>query len=376
MKLMVVFGTRPEVIKLAPVVAAARQGSDLEVTVCSTGQHRQMLDQALDCFGLQPELDLGLMRENQTLPGLTALLIEHMTSALRGSRPDAVIVQGDTTTAFAAALAAFYERIPVAHVEAGLRTGDRYSPFPEEANRAMIGRLAQWHFTPTPQATDNLLKEGIARSAITQCGNTVIDAIGLIRDRWRSQPYAGDARSLFPGQPLVLVTTHRRENFGQGLENICEALGTLSRQYPQLGFVFPVHLNPQVRGVVHARLQGLGNVRLMEPVDFETSLYLQSRSALVLTDSGGIQEEAPSFGVPAVVMRQHTERREGIDAGFATLAGTEVDAILDAARAWLDAEDRRAALQGRPNPYGDGLAAQRILAVLRQDLPRMSDAGG
>lgn len=374
MKLMVVFGTRPEVIKLAPVVAAARQSGDLQVTVCSTGQHRQMLDQALACFDLQPEQDLGLMRDNQTLPGLTALLIEHLTAALRQERPDAVVVQGDTTTAFAGALAAFYERIPVAHVEAGLRTGDRYSPFPEEANRAMIGRLAQWHFTPTRQATENLLREGIARDAITECGNTVIDAIGLIRQRWARVPYRGEATALFPGQPLVLVTTHRRENFGQGLENICEALNMLSRQYPGLGFAFPVHLNPQVRHVVHDRLQGLANVRLMEPVDFETSLYLQSRSALVLTDSGGIQEEAPSFGVPAVVMRQHTERREGIDAGFATLAGTEVDAILGAARQWLDHPAQAVALQGQPNPYGDGQAAQRILQVLQRDLARTGDA--
>lgn len=374
MKLMVVFGTRPEVIKLAPVVAAARQSGDLQVTVCSSGQHRQMLDQALACFDLRPERDLGLMRENQTLPGLTALLIEHLSAALREKRPDAVIVQGDTTTAFAGALAAFYERIPVAHVEAGLRTGDRYSPFPEEANRAMIGRLAQWHFTPTRQATDNLRREGIADEAITECGNTVIDAIDLIRQRWARSPYTGEASALFPGQPLVLVTTHRRENFGQGLENICEALTVLSRAYPGLGFVFPVHLNPQVRQVVHARLQGLPNVRLMEPVDFDASLYLQSRSALVLTDSGGIQEEAPSFGVPAVVMRQHTERREGIDAGFATLAGTEVDAILTAARAWLDQPARSAALQGRPNPYGDGQAALRILQVLRRDLTGTGDA--
>jgi UDP-N-acetylglucosamine 2-epimerase (non-hydrolysing) len=374
MKLMVVFGTRPEVIKLAPVVAAARRSGDLQVTVCSTGQHRQMLDQALACFDLQPEQDLGLMRDNQTLPGLTALLIEHLTTALRQERPDAVVVQGDTTTAFAGALAAFYERIPVAHVEAGLRTGDRYSPFPEEANRAMIGRLAQWHFTPTRQATENLLREGIARDAITECGNTVIDAIGLIRQRWARVPYQGEATALFPGQSLVLVTTHRRENFGQGLENICEALTVLSRQYPGLGFAFPVHLNPQVRHVVHDRLQGLANVRLLEPVDFETSLYLQSRSALVLTDSGGIQEEAPSFGVPAVVMRQHTERREGIDAGFATLAGTEVDAILGAARQWLDHPAQTAALQGQPNPYGDGQAAQRILQVLQRDLARTGDA--
>jgi UDP-N-acetylglucosamine 2-epimerase (non-hydrolysing) len=375
MKLMVVFGTRPEVIKLAPVVAAARQLEGVQVTVCSTGQHRQMLDQALACFDLRPDLDLGLMRDNQTLPGLTALLIEHMTTALRQHRPDAVIVQGDTTTAFAGALAAFYERIPIAHVEAGLRTGDRYSPFPEEANRAMIGRLAQWHFTPTRQATDNLLAEGIAPDRITQCGNTVIDAIELIRQRWQTTPYQGEAAPLFPGQPLVLVTTHRRENFGQGLENICLALRTLCAEHPRLGFVFPVHLNPQVRAVVHDRLQGLPNLSLLAPVDFETSLFLQSRSTLILTDSGGIQEEAPSFGVPAVVMREHTERREGIDAGFATLAGTDTQAVLSAARAWLDHPERSRALQGRPNPYGDGMAAQRMVRVLQTELQATPHGG-
>ena len=367
MNLMVVFGTRPEVIKLAPVIAAARAHPGMQVTVCSTGQHRQMLDQALSCFDLRPELDLGLMRDNQTLAGLTALLIEHMTTALRQHRPDTVIVQGDTTTAFAAALAAFYERIPVAHVEAGLRTGDLDSPFPEEANRSMIGRLARWHFTPTRQATDNLLAEGIASDRITQCGNTVIDAIDLIRQRWQGSPYRGEAVGLFPGQSLVLVTTHRRENFGQGLENICQALRVLCGQYPRLGFVFPVHLNPQVRHVVHDRLQGLPNLTLMPPVDFETSLYLQSRSTLILTDSGGIQEEAPSFGVPAVVMREHTERREGIDAGFASLAGTATPDILSAARAWLDHPGRCRSLQGRTNPYGDGMASRRMVHVLQTE---------
>ena len=261
MKLMVVFGTRPEVIKLAPVVVEGRRTAGMDIVTCSTGQHRQMLDQALACFGIQPDIELDLMRANQTLPSLTALLIEHMTRALEEHRPDAVMVQGDTTTAFAAALAAFYQRIPVAHVEAGLRTGDPYSPFPEEINRGMIARLARWHFTPTDQATRNLIAEGISPSAITQCGNTVIDAVELIKAQWQTRPYAGPARDWFPDRPLVLVTTHRRENFGQGLENICAALRELCNTHPPLGFVFPVHLNPQVQRVVGGRLLGGGFAR-------------------------------------------------------------------------------------------------------------------
>lgn len=369
MKLMIVYGTRPEVIKLAPVVAAGRQIPGLTVITCSTGQHRQMLDQALACFDQQPDVDLELMRANQTLPSLTARLLEGVTEALQIHRPDVVMVQGDTTTAFTAALAAFYQQIPVAHVEAGLRTGDPHSPFPEEINRAMIGRLARWHFTPTDQATQNLLREGIASGAITQCGNTVIDAVELIKSKWANHPFNGKARIWFAERDLVLVTTHRRENFGEGLDNICGALQELCAAYPQLGFVFPVHLNPQVQSVVHTKLAGITNLLMTEPVDFETSLYLQSRSVLILTDSGGIQEEAPSFGVPAVVMRQHTERREGVDAGFATLAGTDTLTITRAAQGWLDHPNRRKALLLRTNPYGDGRASERVLKMLLSDFP-------
>lgn len=364
MKLMIVFGTRPEVIKLAPVAAVARQTPGIDLVVCSTGQHRQMLDQALATFGLRPDIDLDLMRDGQTLPSLTARLLESMTGALQDHRPDVVMVQGDTTTAFTAALAAFYQRIPVAHVEAGLRTGDPYSPFPEEINRAMIGRLARWHFTPTDQATRNLRAEGIPEQAITQCGNTVIDAVELIKRQWTDRPYTGSATGWFPGRDIVLVTTHRRENFGQGLENICAALLTLCQAYPHLGFVFPVHLNPQVQNIVRPRLADAPNLLLTEPVDFETSLYLQSRSVLILTDSGGIQEEAPSFGVPCVVMREHTERREGVDAGFAILAGVETESILEASRHWLSNDSIRAALRARTNPYGDGNASARLINVL------------
>lgn len=364
MKLMVVFGTRPEVIKLAPVILSGAHCPGLEVVACSTGQHRHMLDQALQCFDLHPQIDLDLMQVNQTLPDLTARLVQHITQTLQTQQPDVVMVQGDTTTAFAAALSAFYQRIPVAHVEAGLRTGDLHSPFPEEANRCLIARLAQWHFTPTPAATHNLLSEGIAPSAIVQCGNTVIDAVEHIKRRWLSRPYQGPATAWFAGQDLVLVTTHRRENFGQGLDNICQAVEALCQQYPALGFVFPVHLNPSVQAVVRPRLGHLPNLLLTEPVDFETSLYLQSRSVLVLSDSGGIQEEAPSFGVPCVVMREHTERREGIDAGFATLSGTDTARIVQGAQHWLTEPSHRQTLQGRPNPYGDGQASHTILGQL------------
>jgi UDP-N-acetylglucosamine 2-epimerase (non-hydrolysing) len=364
MKLMVVFGTRPEVIKLAPVILAGAQRPGLEVVACSTGQHRYMLDQALQCFDLHPQIDLGLMQANQTLPDLTARLVQHITQTLQSQQPDVVMVQGDTTTAFAAALSAFYQRIPVAHIEAGLRTGDLHSPFPEEANRSLIARLAHWHFTPTPAATHNLLREGIAPKAIVQCGNTVIDAVEHIKRRWLSRPYQGQATAWFAGQDLVLVTTHRRENFGQGLDNICHAVETLCQQYPSLGFVFPVHLNPSVQAVVRPRLGHLPNLLLTEPVDFESSLYLQGRSVLVMSDSGGIQEEAPSFGVPCVVMREHTERREGIDSGFATLCGIDSARIVQVAQYWLNDPSHRQALQVRPNPYGDGQASQTILGKL------------
>lgn len=367
-RVMIVFGTRPEVIKLAPLIVRGRETAGIEVVACSSGQHRQMLDQALSCFDISADIDLGVMRDKQTLPGLTSLLITELSSAIAEVRPDVVVVQGDTTTAFAAALSAFYNQVPIAHVEAGLRTHDLYSPFPEEANRAMIGRLARWHFTPTRQASENLRAEGIADDGIVECGNTVIDAIHLIQKKWASHGFSGPEGSIFNGQDLVLITTHRRENFGSGLENICQAIQSLSATYPNLGFVFPVHLNPNVREVVKERLGGIRNLQMIEPVDFEGSLYLQSRASLILTDSGGIQEESPSFGVPAVVMREHTERREGIDAGFATLAGTDTEQILTDARRWLDNPALKAALKSKVNPYGDGMASARILDRLLSDL--------
>ncbi len=365
MKIMVVLGTRPEAIKLAPVIREAQRHADrIELTVCSTGQHREMLDQALKVFGITPDIDLQIMQPNQTLAGLTARLLEQLDGVFRQHTPDFVVVQGDTTTAFAAGLAAFYQQITVAHVEAGLRTGDLQSPFPEELNRVMIGRMARWHFAPTLKAGQNLRHEGITDTSILITGNTVVDAIDLLQQQWQQDGGISKHLDLFPGRRQVLITAHRRENFGSGLQQICAAVKTLCEKYPDIGFIFPVHLNPQVRSIVHAMLSSLPNLKLLEPVNFQESLYLQSWSTLIITDSGGIQEEAPSFGVPVVVMREHTERGEGIEAGFATLAGTDPDAIVAAAVQYLDNPELTSRLNGRSNPYGDGRAASRIMQAL------------
>ena len=361
---MVVYGTRPELIKLAPIIAEARRRSPrVELIVCSTGQHKEMLAQAMAVFGITPDEDLALMQANQTLADLTARLMTGMDQALRKHQPDVVVVQGDTTTAFVSALAAFYQGIPVAHVEAGLRTGDLTSPFPEEGNRLLIARLARWHFAPTAQAANQLFAEGVAKQQVQITGNTVVDAIKMIKAKWVNQPYGGEATQLFPGQQLVLITTHRRENIGEGLQNICQAIRQLSQAHPEHGFVFPLHLNPNVREVVLQELIGIKNLHIMPPVDFETSLYLQSRACLILTDSGGIQEESPSFGVPCVVMRQHTERAEGIAVGFAYLAGTATAKIVQLAEQCL-IYNMRKKLKGQKNPYGDGKSAARILDKL------------
>lgn len=364
MKMMVVFGTRPEVIKLAPVILEAQSRADeVELLVCSTGQHREMLDQAMAVFNIQADVDLELMRENQTLASLTARLMESLTAVLIEHRPDVVVVQGDTTSSFVGGLAAFYQQIPVAHVEAGLRTGDLNSPFPEELNRVLIARMARWHFPPTQLAAQHLLDEQVDSGKVVITGNTVVDAINLIRGRWEN----GEDEILpryFLNKEQVLVTTHRRENQGEGLLNICAAIKTLTKNHPELGFVFPVHLNPKVKDIVHKELAGISNLKMIAPLDFKANLQLQSQCKLIVTDSGGIQEEAPSFAVPAVVMREHTERSEGIDAGFAILAGTETAAIVDAAEHFLTDTAITNKLSSLENPYGDGNASQRILDTL------------
>ena len=368
MKLMIVFGTRPEAIKLAPVISEARLHKDkIQLLLCSTGQHREMLDQALSAFDISPDIELGIMRADQQLAELTARLIDALSDAISVNRPDAVVVQGDTTSAFTAALAAFYHQTPVAHVEAGLRTGNLDSPFPEELNRAMIGRIARWHFAPTQHAARNLVREGIDVTNVVVTGNTVVDAIAMARSACNDNAHVSAMSTYFPGQELVLVTTHRRESFGEGLRQIYHAVRILSARFPELGFVFPVHPNPFVRNVTFEELSGIGNLRLVEPVGFCDSLLLQSRSRLIITDSGGIQEEAPSFAVPTVVAREYTERREGVDAGFATLAGTRADDIVRAAEHYLRDTGLQRRLSERPNPYGDGRAGKRIIATLLGD---------
>ena len=365
MKLMVIFGTRPEVIKLAPVIREARnQSSKIELQICSTGQHREMLNQAMSVFDIYPDIDLAVMRENQSLPDLTSSLIESLSKIFVVQKPDILVVQGDTTTAFASALTAFYHNIPVAHVEAGLRTGNIDSPFPEELNRTLIGRITKWHFAPTKLAEKNLVSEGIDPSFVYMVGNTVVDSIEMIRKGWRNVNLAEKFPDFSQSKEHVLITTHRRENFGHGLREICLAIQTLTAKHPELDFIFPVHLNPNVRRVVFDELISIVNLKLIEPVDFETNLYIQSTSRLIITDSGGIQEEAPTFKVPTIVMREFTERSEGVDAGFSKLTGANSNAIIKQAESYLNDMTIKQELANQPNPYGDGHASERIIRTL------------
>ncbi len=363
MKVLIVLGTRPEVIKLAPVIRALKPVA--ETVVCASGQHREMLNQALASFGITPDVTVDTMSPGRSLNILASRLLAEMDAVLEREQPDWVVVQGDTTTAYCTGLAAFHRGIAVAHVEAGLRTGDLANPFPEEANRRLLAQIVSRHFAPTALSRENLLREGIDDARIVVTGNTVVDAIDIARSKWTKTPPAlAQTDWADDGTPQVLVTCHRRENFGETLRGICQMLKDLCARYSDHRWVFPVHLNPAVREPVMRELGQVVNLRLMDPVDYDSSLYLISRSELVLSDSGGIQEEAPTFGVPVVVMRSHTERREGVDAGFATLAGQTATRIEEAARAWLDDPARRAALRDRPNPYGDGHAAKRIVAGL------------
>lgn len=365
MKVLVVLGTRPEVIKLAPVIVALQRRA--EVRLCASGQHREMLQQALDAFGLRPDIMLGAMTPGRSLNVLAARLMEGLDGVLEHEQPGWVLVQGDTTTAFCAGLAAFHRQIRVGHVEAGLRTGNLASPFPEEANRRLLARIATLHFAPTRLAAAALRGEGIPEGNVRVTGNTVVDAIAQAQSAWPGGVPVGvpaEVRQWLGAGPAVLVTCHRRENFGSVLEAFCHMLARLCTQYPHIQWIFPVHLNPAVREPVHRLLAGLPNLLLTEPVDYHCSLYLISRSILVLSDSGGIQEEAPSFGTPVVVMRQHTERIEGIVAGFATLAGQDTAAVEAAVHAWLNDAGRRKALRALANPYGDGFASRRIVSAL------------
>jgi UDP-N-acetylglucosamine 2-epimerase (non-hydrolysing) len=365
----VIFGTRPEAIKLAPVIRALKDCDGIRCHVCVTAQHREMLDQVLEIFQIVPDVDLDLMEKNQTLGGFTSRAIGRLDRYMGEHSPDMVLVQGDTTTVFCAALAAFYHKVPVGHVEAGLRTGNIYAPWPEEINRVITSRLATIHFAPTETSRGNLLREGVPGDRITVTGNTVIDALLYARGVVRSHP--PEIPSLPPGvirgwgnRPLVLITGHRRENFGEGFESICRAIAELGRMFPEAVFVYPVHLNPNVREPVNRLLSGQDNIFLIEPLAYLPFVWIMDRSSLVLTDSGGVQEEAPSLGKPVLVMRDTTERPEGVDAGTARLVGTDFRRIVDDVSRLLTVREEYAAMSKAVNPYGDGHAAERILEVL------------
>lgn len=384
MKVSVILGTRPEAIKLAPVILALRKERGVDCRVCVTGQHRQMLDQVLEVFQIRPDVDLNLMQPNQTLAGFTARAIEAVDRYLADDRPNLVLVQGDTTTVLCASLAAFYRRVPIGHVEAGLRTGNLEAPWPEEANRVLTSRLTALHFAPTETARQNLLREGTPDEAITVTGNTVIDALFIALDLVKAQPPAIDGLPEFlqPSVPagngvcqMVLITGHRRENFGQGFENICHAIAELAHRFPQVHFVYPVHLNPNVREPVNRILHGSQgaspadkNIHLIEPLSYLPFVGLMNRTSLILTDSGGVQEEAPSLGKPVLVMRETTERPEAVQAGTVRLVGTDQEKIqsevgrLLTDRAFYDSMSRV------QNPYGDGAAAERIIRQCRRFL--------
>jgi len=364
MNLSFIFGTRPEAIKLAPVILAAKADPRFKCKVCVTAQHRQMLDQVLKVFKIKPDVDLNLMRPNQTLAGLTARAISAIDAYLAKEKPDIVIVQGDTTTVFCAALCAFYHKIPVGHVEAGLRTGNKYSPFPEEANRVLATHLSALHFAPTQKARQNLLQEGIAPEKIFVTGNTVIDALFLALEKIKKKPpvIAQLPKTIMQSsQQLVLITGHRRENFGEGFQNICKAIKTLAQKFPEAQFVYPVHLNPNVRKPVYSLLGNQENIHLIEPLDYLPFVALMNRATIILTDSGGIQEEAPSLGKPVLVMRETTERPEALDAGTVKLVGTNTKLICREAEKLLTETTAYRKMSRAHKPYGDGRAANRII---------------
>lgn len=365
MKVLCVFGTRPEAIKMAPVVHELRRhGERARAVVCVTGQHREMLDQVLRLFAITPEHDLGLMRDDQSLTGLAAAALTGLDPVLASERPDWVMVQGDTTTAMAAALAAFHRRIPVAHVEAGLRSHNLAHPFPEEANRRIADVLSTLHFAPTEAARDNLLRDGVDGKGVLVTGNTVIDALQWVA----ALPAPADVDALWGGhgeRRLLLVTAHRRESFGPSMEQICLALRDLATRYrDSVSVVYPVHLNPRVREPVHRILGDLGNVTLAPPLDYLRFVHLMKRAYLVLTDSGGIQEEAPGLGKPVLVLREVTERPEAVEAGTARVIGTSRERVVGATAQLLDDPAEYARMAHAANPFGDGHAARRIVAAL------------
>jgi len=368
LRVLSIFGTRPEAVKMAPVVRELARTEGIEARVCVTAQHRQMLDQVLNLFDIHPDVDLDLMRENQTLAELSAAICTHLDPVLEKLKPDWVLVQGDTTSVAIASLLAYYRRIRVGHVEAGLRTNDKWQPFPEEINRRVAGVVADLHFAPTEWARQNLLREGVPDERIALTGNPVIDALHLVAKQDAPQEVSSllSRLGLDHGRRLILVTAHRRENFGQPVESICKALEQLAGR-GDVELVYPVHLNPNIHEPVHRLLEGVAHVTLLPPLDYLPLVHLIQRAHLVLTDSGGIQEEAPAFGVPALVLRQVTERPEGVQAGVARLVGTEAARIVEAASSLLDDPAAHAHMAKAVNPYWDGRSAGRIVQAILQN---------
>ena len=372
MKVLTVFGTRPEAIKMAPLVQALAQDPAFESRLCVTAQHREMLDQVLSLFQLQPDYDLNVMRPEQGLTEITCRILQGMHTVLLDFKPDIVLVHGDTTTTLAASLAAFYQQIPVGHVEAGLRTGDLASPWPEEGNRKLTGHLARLHFTPTLRSRQNLLDENLADDSIVVTGNTVIDALLWVRDRvLDDNEINAQLASRYPflddSKKLVLVTGHRRESFGEGFERICSALAQIARQHPHAQIVYPVHLNPNVHEPVNRILRGIDNIVLIDPQEYLPFVWLMNRAWLILTDSGGIQEEAPSLGKPVLVMRETTERPEAVEAGTVKLVGTDTARIVNEVSTLLNNDEAWQTMSRAHNPYGDGEACGRILQALKDN---------
>ncbi len=381
-KIMLVFGTRPEAIKMAPLVKEFQANTDIfETQVCVTGQHREMLDQVLEIFHITPDYDLNIMKQGQDLYDVTTRVLVGMRDVLKAAQPDIILVHGDTTTSMAAALAAFYQQIPVGHVEAGLRTNNIYSPWPEEMNRQITGRIATYDFAPTLLSRQNLLHEGVDEEKITVTGNTVIDALHLVTRRIKEDAklniqlqerlfLAGyDIRRLTSSRKLVLITGHRRENFGEGFMQICTAIRNLKNKYKNVDFVYPMHLNPNVRKPIHAvfgeNLNELGNIFFIEPLEYLEFVYLMEHATIVLTDSGGIQEEAPGLGKPVLVMRDTTERPEALEAGTVKLVGTDYNKIIENVSVLLEDKEAYERMSKATNPYGDGLASRRIVEKLK-----------
>jgi len=379
---MLVFGTRPEAIKMAPLIKKIQKfPEEFKTVVCVTGQHREMLDQVLNLFEITPDYDLNIMKQGQDLYDVTARVLTGMRDVLKEAQPDVVLVHGDTTTSTAAALAAFYQQIPVGHVEAGLRTHNIYSPWPEEMNRQITGRIATYHFAPTPLSKQNLLTEGVKEEHIYVTGNTVIDALYMVVDKIKNDKaldaelefllkQAGyDVNRLVGGKKLVLITGHRRENFGDGFISMCTAIKDLTKKYPEVDFVYPMHLNPNVRKPIHEvfgeDLSNLGNMFFIEPLEYLSFVYLMEKSTIVLTDSGGIQEEAPGLGKPVLVMRDTTERPEALEAGTVKLVGTNYDKIISEVSALVDNQTYYEQMSLAVNPYGDGKACQRIVENIK-----------